>query len=212
MCVIVVLFRHDACCKLLLILCFRKSLVSAPEIGCYGLCKLLQPYVKQSPDTDKPTGLSFTSIMCNSVTVCVFPAVTFPRTALCSPRRCTSRGECASSSVCPRTPSTSASGLMRRWAQNCFFYTHRWWMSSLFLSSPSCVSPQLLFDMDKEIFPMVVQAVVDEGEGELPCIYHSWCSDVKAELQNFKIKGVSAVFSLQNIWAILTFCWRHLKR
>lgn len=27
-------------------------------------------------------------------------------------------------------------------------------------------SPQLLFDMDKEIFPMVVQAVVDEGEGE----------------------------------------------
>ena len=85
-------------------------------------------------------------------------------------------------------------------------------MSSLFLSSPSCVSPQLLFDMDKEIFPMVVQAVVDEGEGELPCIYHSWWSDAKAELQNFKIKGVSAVFSLQNIWAILTFCWRHLKR
>lgn len=27
-------------------------------------------------------------------------------------------------------------------------------------------SPQLLFDMDKEIFPMVVQAVVDEGEGK----------------------------------------------
>lgn len=25
---------------------------------------------------------------------------------------------------------------------------------------------QLLFDVDKEIFPMVVQAVVDEGEGE----------------------------------------------
>lgn len=29
------------------------------------------------------------------------------------------------------------------------------------------LSPQLLFDMDKEIFPMVVQAVVDEGEGRV---------------------------------------------
>lgn len=37
----------------------------------------------------------------------------------------------------------------------------------------SLFSPQLLFDMDKEIFPMVVQAVVDEGEGELLCIYHT---------------------------------------
>lgn len=32
-----------------------------------------------------------------------------------------------------------------------------------------CFSPQLQFDMDKEIFPMVVQAVVDEGEGALMC-------------------------------------------
>lgn len=37
----------------------------------------------------------------------------------------------------------------------------------------SLFSSQLLFDMDKEIFPMVVQAVVDEGEGELLCIYHT---------------------------------------
>ena len=34
-----------------------------------------------------------------------------------------------------------------------------------------CFFPQLLFDMDKEIFPMVVQAVVDEGEGEM--FYHA---------------------------------------
>lgn len=33
-------------------------------------------------------------------------------------------------------------------------------------------SPQLLFDMDKEIFPMVVQAVVDEGEGEWLSLIH----------------------------------------
>lgn len=33
-------------------------------------------------------------------------------------------------------------------------------------SSPSLVSSQLLFDMDKEIFPMVIQAAVAEGEGE----------------------------------------------
>uniref|UniRef100_A0A7N6FED8 E3 ubiquitin-protein ligase n=1 Tax=Anabas testudineus TaxID=64144 RepID=A0A7N6FED8_ANATE len=32
---------------------------------------------------------------------------------------------------------------------------------------------ELLFDMDKEIFPMVVQAVVDEGEGECLFVYHS---------------------------------------
>lgn len=35
----------------------------------------------------------------------------------------------------------------------------------------SLFSRQLLFDMDKEIFPMVVQAVVDEGDGELLCVY-----------------------------------------
>lgn len=35
------------------------------------------------------------------------------------------------------------------------------------------LSPQLLFDMDKEVFPMVVQAVVDEGEGELLCFYYT---------------------------------------
>lgn len=37
-------------------------------------------------------------------------------------------------------------------------------------SSPSLVSSQLLFDMDKEIFPMVVQAAVVEGEGEFFCL------------------------------------------
>lgn len=105
--------------------------------------------------------------------MCVFPAVTCPRTALCSLRRCTSRGECASSSVCPHTLSTSASGLTRRWADDmhrcmrlccdAILYT--------FLLLTSLLSPQLLFDMDKEIFPMVVQAVVDEGEGELLCFY-----------------------------------------
>lgn len=36
-----------------------------------------------------------------------------------------------------------------------------------------CFPPQLLFDMDKEVFPMVVQAVVDEGDGELLCVYHA---------------------------------------
>ncbi|KAM7381340.1 hypothetical protein PAMA_012274 [Pampus argenteus] len=35
------------------------------------------------------------------------------------------------------------------------------------LSLSFFLSPQLLFDMDKEIFPMVVQAVVDEGEEHL---------------------------------------------
>lgn len=29
---------------------------------------------------------------------------------------------------------------------------------------------QLLFDMDRDIYPMVVQAVVDEGDGELDVI------------------------------------------
>lgn len=31
----------------------------------------------------------------------------------------------------------------------------------------SFIVTQLLFDMDKDIYPMVVQAVVDEGDGEL---------------------------------------------
>lgn len=31
--------------------------------------------------------------------------------------------------------------------------------------SPSLVSSQLLFDMEKEVFPMVIQAAVVEGEG-----------------------------------------------
>lgn len=48
-------------------------------------------------------------------------------------------------------------------------------------------SPQLLFDVDKEVFPMVVQAVVDEGDGEWLCLSH-WWSDVKVELQNFKLR------------------------
>lgn len=29
---------------------------------------------------------------------------------------------------------------------------------------------QLLFDMDKDIYPMVIQAVVDEGDGEFNVI------------------------------------------
>ena len=33
-------------------------------------------------------------------------------------------------------------------------------------SSPSLVSSQLVFDVDKEIFPMVIQAAVAEGEGD----------------------------------------------
>lgn len=51
-------------------------------------------------------------------------------------------------------------------------YTHDRWISTLFLLT-SLFSPQLLFDMDKEIFPMVVQAVVDEGDGELLCVHHT---------------------------------------
>lgn len=40
----------------------------------------------------------------------------------------------------------------------------------LHLTKPP-VSLQLGFDLDREVYPMVVQAVVDEGEGEegLPC-------------------------------------------
>lgn len=38
------------------------------------------------------------------------------------------------------------------------------------------VSSQLLFDMDKEIFPMVIQAVVAEGEGE------SWVDQLLLEV------------------------------
>lgn len=35
--------------------------------------------------------------------------------------------------------------------------------------------------MDKEMFPMVVQAVVDEGEGEFLWIYHLDGSDVEEQ-------------------------------
>lgn len=104
--------------------------------------------------------------------MCVFGAVTFPRTALCSLRRCTSRGACASSSVCPHTPSTSASGLTRRWAGDT--HTHTLFCEAVMntLQPDFVLSPQLMYDMDKEIFPMVVQAVVDEGEGE----WRAFCS------------------------------------
>lgn len=100
--------------------------------------------------------------------LCVFGAVTFRRTALCSLRRCTSRGACASSSVCPHTPSTSASGPTRRWAGDTHTQTHTLFCEAMIntLQPDSALSPQLLYDMDKEVFPMVVQAVVDEGEGE----------------------------------------------
>uniref|UniRef100_A0A671XBP8 E3 ubiquitin-protein ligase n=1 Tax=Sparus aurata TaxID=8175 RepID=A0A671XBP8_SPAAU len=61
---------------------------------------------------------------------------------------------------------------------------------------------ELLFDMDKEIFPMVVQAVVDEGEGGLPCIHHSdgltYC--VKPLKQKQVVDGVS--YLLQEIYGI----------
>lgn len=46
----------------------------------------------------------------------------------------------------------------------------------------STFSPQLLFDMDKEVFPMVVQAVVDEGEGELLITLMDWCESRAAGL------------------------------
>uniref|UniRef100_A0A7N6A916 E3 ubiquitin-protein ligase n=1 Tax=Anabas testudineus TaxID=64144 RepID=A0A7N6A916_ANATE len=58
---------------------------------------------------------------------------------------------------------------------------------------------ELLFDMDKEIFPMVVQAVVDEGEGE--CLFHmdgSYC--VKPLKQKQVVDGVS--YLLQEIYGI----------
>lgn len=43
-------------------------------------------------------------------------------------------------------------------------------VSSSSSSSPSLVSSQLLFDVDKEVFPMVIQAAVVEGEGEFFCL------------------------------------------
>uniref|UniRef100_A0A8C9X843 E3 ubiquitin-protein ligase n=1 Tax=Sander lucioperca TaxID=283035 RepID=A0A8C9X843_SANLU len=55
---------------------------------------------------------------------------------------------------------------------------------------------ELLFDMDKEVFPMVVQAVVDEGDGELLCtccLYSSLCS-------YSQVDGVS--YLLQEIYGI----------
>lgn len=44
-----------------------------------------------------------------------------------------------------------------------------WWDEAsalLHLTKASPVSLQLGFDLDREVYPMVVQAVVDEGEGE----------------------------------------------
>lgn len=98
-------------------------------------------------------------------------------------------------------------------------------VSLLFLSAL-----QLLFDMDKEVFPMVVQAVVDEGEGEptsgnhtLICVFVScWrgrpfvtadrrCG-AKEQQQNFNQTRLSFHPSAQNISATLTYCWLHLKR
>lgn len=145
MCAIVALLRRDARCELLLILRFRKCLHHwyLPPLNRNRLQWLIHASAaicQTISSSCKPTGLSFTSIMCNTVTVCVFPAVTCPRTAPCSLRRCTSRGECASSSVCPRTPSTSASGLTRRWAQNCFHFSIQTADGRLLCASPHLVA------------------------------------------------------------------------
>uniref|UniRef100_A0A8C3AV67 E3 ubiquitin-protein ligase n=1 Tax=Cyclopterus lumpus TaxID=8103 RepID=A0A8C3AV67_CYCLU len=52
---------------------------------------------------------------------------------------------------------------------------------------------ELLFDMDKEVFPMVVQAVVDEGEGEFATSHYLLCSFSQVD-------GVS--YLLQEIYGI----------
>ena len=68
--------------------------------------------------------------------------------------------------------------------------TITFWFPSLPLPS------QLLFDMDKEIFPMVVQAVVDEGEGQYTlasCLYHSTFSWL-----SFPLKWASGCSELQS--------------
>uniref|UniRef100_A0A3B3D758 E3 ubiquitin-protein ligase n=1 Tax=Oryzias melastigma TaxID=30732 RepID=A0A3B3D758_ORYME len=64
---------------------------------------------------------------------------------------------------------------------------------------------ELLFDVDKEIFPMVVQAVVDEGDGELGCLHSVMDEDVQVNislvsLQSTWVDGVS--YLLQEIYGI----------
>uniref|UniRef100_A0A8C8DD05 E3 ubiquitin-protein ligase n=1 Tax=Oryzias sinensis TaxID=183150 RepID=A0A8C8DD05_9TELE len=64
---------------------------------------------------------------------------------------------------------------------------------------------ELLFDVDKEIFPMVVQAVVDEGDGELGCLRSVKDEDIQVNislvsLQNIWVDGVS--YLLQEIYGI----------
>lgn len=71
------------------------------------------------------------------------------------------------------------------------------------LDGKSIFSPQLLFDVDKEIFPMVVQAVVDEGDGELGCLRSVIDEDIQVNI---------SLVSLQNTWVIVTYCWLHLRR
>lgn len=47
-------------------------------------------------------------------------------------------------------------------------------LRALWLNLVLCfIVAQLLFDMDKDIYPMVVQAVVDEGDGELDVIEYN---------------------------------------
>lgn len=41
---------------------------------------------------------------------------------------------------------------------------------------------QLLFDMDKDIYPMVVQAVVDEGDGEFDVIGYNIYGKIYMEI------------------------------
>lgn len=105
-----------------------------------------------------PINCSSRSVNClciDRLYVCVFPAVTCPRTAPCSLRRCTSRGECASSSVCPHTRSTSASGPTTRWvdgvarARLCHAAVLHW----------------LQIDMDSDLSP---SAAVWHGQRDFP--------------------------------------------
>lgn len=144
---------------------------------------------------------------CSAVCIVLFSAVTCRRTALCSLRQCTSRGECASSSVCPHTPSISASGLTMRQAAA---------EGSAVMSRPAvcfCFSPHHLFSLlsysliwTKRFSPWWCRLQSTKGKVSSSVFITPMarCKNGDAEFD------VPTVF--QSIWATLIYCWPHLKR